>query len=129
MPDGDDRIFHIGADLYQALDWCCSTADFMPPTRFRYFDSVANGVTLELYNLSDTVSHQESRQWVLSLGIHEHILRDMPEVPVLQIAVKRIYGTIQVVGGRITLYYDRTRNSEFLLELVKQLNEWGFTTR
>jgi hypothetical protein len=97
----------------------------VPPARFRYFDSLADGAMIELLGFPEGLSVAELRNRLLALRIHERILRDKNGV--FEMAVKRIQGRVYCHQGRLALYYDRTCNPDNLDSILREAQAWGLS--
>src|SRR5262249_48495881 len=117
------EIHRAGSDLYEALDWLYEQVGFVPPTLFRYFDSLADGSMIKFLGFPEGLSVGELRNRLLALRIHERVLRDKNGV--FEMAVKRIQGRVYCHQERLALYYDRTCNPETLDGILRQAEAWG----
>jgi hypothetical protein len=123
--DDCGEIHQAGSDLYKALDWLSEHVGFVPPARFRYFDSLADEAMIEFLGFPEGLSVGELRNRLLALRIHERVLRDKNGI--FEMAVKRIQGRVYCHQGRLAVYYDRTCNPDALGSIVRKAEECGLS--
>lgn len=147
--DGDDLIFHpqqpdklfvlantdamiydVGADLEEALNWLYEAGVLTPHSNFKYFHSQKNLGLLMLRASNSRLSFGDLRDYLLSLGAHQHVIMDTEE-GFIQLFYSDFGGFISAFTFidrkiRIDVEYDLGQETETLKTLLAYLTAAGF---